>query len=76
MSAQSESENSIEQKFPRAWHIRSVFERGSSHGEKAGLSYAALRKDCLNAVRNWPGCETIGGIQIAQQKRNSVSRFE
>jgi hypothetical protein len=29
-----------------------------------GLSYAALRKECLEAVRQWPGCETIGGIQI------------
>jgi hypothetical protein len=29
-----------------------------------GLSYAALRKECLDAVRQWPGCETIGGIQI------------
>lgn len=29
-----------------------------------GLSYGALRKECLDAVRQWPGCETIGGIQI------------
>jgi len=29
-----------------------------------GLSYGALRKECLEAVRQWPGCETIGGIQI------------
>jgi hypothetical protein len=29
-----------------------------------GLSYAALRKECLEAVRQWPGCETVGGIQI------------
>jgi hypothetical protein len=34
-----------------------------------GLSYAALRKECLEAVRQWPGCETIGGIQII---RNSA----
>jgi len=34
----------------------------------AGLSYAALRKECLNAVRSWPGCETIGAIQIVRQK--------
>ena len=33
-----------------------------------GLSYADLRKECLNAVRSWPGCETIGGIQIIRQK--------
>jgi hypothetical protein len=29
-----------------------------------GMSYGALRKECLEAVRQWPGCETIGGIQI------------
>ncbi len=29
-----------------------------------GLDYAALRKECLEAVRQWPGCETVGGIQI------------
>ncbi len=29
-----------------------------------GLTYAALRKECLDAVRQWPGCETVGGIQI------------
>ena len=29
-----------------------------------GLSYGALRKECLEAVRQWPGCETVGGIQI------------
>ena len=29
-----------------------------------GLSYGALRKECLEAVKHWPGCESIGGIQI------------
>jgi hypothetical protein len=32
--------------------------------ETVGLSYAALRKECLEAVRQWPGCETVAGIQI------------
>jgi hypothetical protein len=32
--------------------------------ETVGLSYAALRKECLEAVRQWPGCESISGIQI------------
>jgi hypothetical protein len=32
-----------------------------------GLSYGALRKECLEAVRHWPGCETIGGIQILRE---------
>jgi hypothetical protein len=31
-----------------------------------GLSYGALRKECLDAVRQWPGCETIAGIQIVR----------
>lgn len=38
-----------------------------------GLSYAALRKECLNAVRSWPGCETIGGIQIVREKDDGFS---
>ena len=29
-----------------------------------GLSYGALRKECLETVRLWPGCETVAGIQI------------
>ena len=31
-----------------------------------GMSYGALRKECLEAVRQWPGCATIGGIQIVR----------
>jgi hypothetical protein len=31
-----------------------------------GLSYGALRKECLDAVRQWPGCETVSGIQIVR----------
>jgi hypothetical protein len=30
----------------------------------AGLSYEALRKECLETIRQWPGCESIAGIQI------------
>jgi hypothetical protein len=29
-----------------------------------GLSYGVLRKECLEAVRQWPGCESVAGIQI------------
>jgi len=29
-----------------------------------GTNYGVLRKTCLEAIRQWPGCETIGGIQI------------
>jgi len=36
--------------------------------ETVGLSYGALRKECLEAVRQWPGCETIGAIQIVRDK--------
>ncbi len=40
--------------------------------ETAGISYAALRKKCLDAVKQWPGCESISGIQIV---RGSSGRF-
>ena len=39
----------------------------------AGLSYAALRKECLDAIRQWPGCESITGIQIIRQNKGSFS---
>ena len=32
--------------------------------ETVGLGYGALRKECLETVRQWPGCETVAGIQI------------
>jgi hypothetical protein len=38
----------------------------------SGLSDAALRKACLDAVRQWPGCGTIGDIQII---RHNNPRF-
>jgi hypothetical protein len=28
------------------------------------MSYGDLRKGCLEALRQWPGCETVSGIQI------------
>jgi hypothetical protein len=39
----------------------------------SGQSYAALRKICLDAVRHWPGCETITGIQIIRQNDGGFS---
>jgi hypothetical protein len=39
----------------------------------SGLSYAALRKKCLDAIRQWPGCETITGIQIIRQNNGGFS---
>ena len=38
-----------------------------------GLSYGALRKECLDTVRQWPGCETVAGIQILRE--NSPGGF-
>jgi hypothetical protein len=38
-----------------------------------GVTYAVLRKECLDAVRQWPGSETIGGIQII--RANSPAGF-
>jgi hypothetical protein len=56
-------------------HIRSVLSEVARMAKwvTEGLSYAALRKECLNAVRHWPGCETIGGIQIIRQKKFGFS---
>jgi hypothetical protein len=34
-----------------------------------GLSYGALRKECLEAVRQWLGCKTVGGIQIIRSNK-------
>jgi hypothetical protein len=36
--------------------------------DTVGLSYEALRKECIEAVRQWPGCETIGAIRIIREK--------
>jgi hypothetical protein len=36
-----------------------------------GARYADLRRDCLEAVRQWPGCETVSGIQIIRSNRRS-----
>ena len=37
------------------------------------ISYGALRKECLEALRHWPGCETIAGIQVIRD--NTVAGF-
>ena len=36
--------------------------------QTVGLKYEALRKECLDAVRQWPGCETVGAIRIIRKK--------
>ncbi len=38
-----------------------------------GISYGALRKECLQEIRQWPGCQTVTGIQIV--RNNSPSGF-
>ena len=38
-----------------------------------GVTYADLRKDCLETVRQWPGCEDVSGIQIVRE--NSAAGF-
>ena len=35
----------------------------------AGLKYEALRKECLDAIRQWPGCESVAGIQIIRSNK-------
>jgi hypothetical protein len=34
-----------------------------------GLKYEALRKECLQALRQWPGGETVAGIQIIRTSK-------
>jgi hypothetical protein len=36
--------------------------------QTVGLSYEALRKECVEAIRQWPGCETVGAIQIIRER--------
>jgi hypothetical protein len=38
-----------------------------------GVTYADLRKDCLETVRQWHGCESVSGIQIVRE--NSAAGF-
>ena len=39
------------------------------HYDTVGLNYAALRKECLETVRQWPGCESVTGVQIIRNNR-------
>jgi hypothetical protein len=49
------------------------FSYSMAKSETVGLNYGALRNECLEAVRQWPGCETIAGIQIIRE--NSPGGF-
>ena len=31
---------------------------------RTDISYADLRKRCLEAIKQWPGCEMVTGIQL------------
>jgi hypothetical protein len=31
---------------------------------RTDIQYAALRKDCLEKIHLWPGCETVSGIRL------------
>jgi hypothetical protein len=37
------------------------------------ISYGALRKECLETLRHWPGCGNIAGIQLIRD--NSPAGF-
>lgn len=39
----------------------------------SGLTYADLRKRCMEAARQWPGCQTVSGIQIVRQNDGKFS---
>jgi hypothetical protein len=39
----------------------------------SGQSYSVLRKNCLDAVRQWPECETVADIQIIRQNDGGFS---
>ena len=41
--------------------------------QTVGLNYGGLRRKCLDAARQWPGCETVAGIQIIRD--NSPGGF-
>jgi hypothetical protein len=40
---------------------------------RTSIDYATLRRQCLKAIRQWPRCETVVGIQIIRD--NSPAGF-
>jgi len=40
---------------------------------RTAVTYGTLRKECLEAIRQWPGCETVAGIQLIRD--NSPAGF-
>lgn len=43
--------------------------------QTVGIDYVALRKECLHTVRQWPGCESIAGIQIIRGRGRGVFKI-
>lgn len=41
--------------------------------EKKSVTYAELRRECLRAVQQWPGCETVSAIRIVRDNRGGFS---
>jgi hypothetical protein len=37
------------------------------------ITYDTLRRECLVTIRQWPGCETVAGIQLIRD--NSPAGF-
>ena len=44
-----------------------------AESKTSDMTYAALRKECLDAIRQWPGCETVSGIQLVRQNDGHFS---
>ena len=40
---------------------------------RTAVTYDTLRKECLETIRHWPGCETVAGIQLIRE--NSPAGF-
>jgi hypothetical protein len=40
---------------------------------RTAVTYDTLRKECLETIRQWPGCVTIAGIQLIRD--NSPAGF-
>ena len=56
----------------RAW-VNLAIMGSMAKSETAGMSYGALRKECIDAVRQWPGCESVAGIQIIRDNSAGFS---
>jgi len=40
---------------------------------RTAVTYDSLRNECLETIRQWPGCETVAGIQLIRD--NSPACF-